>query len=405
MRQPPRGLVQALAILFLSAATAAAQPGGNTEGPGEHPSLAEAAAVTVDTAGNLTCTNVQTCLEEEADRKIEDLTSDCGIGQILQADGSGNVGCASAGGSDADTLDGIDSAGFCQTGGAGCPAGQGGDDVKVNGVEAVNPDFRNQGDITFVRCSGAIAKLPAPIGFANGGTGNTSFNDGRVLLGGATNLLEMALMAKGEIIAGDGMTAPLNLAAPTTGQVLVGDTGEATGLKWEDGVTLRAGEIAGIAAKTEPIGADLFIIEDSAASDAKKSVRMDDIDHDLLQNYVAKQHRAFSICSIVIESATTDDDIFCGRSIGAATLIALQCVATGGTTPSAQIVHVVECSSTGSSCVSSGLELTIGALLTPGVDIIPTDAAIDNDDWWGLSTISVTTPADYLHCQIGYSQP
>lgn len=51
-----------------------------------------------------------------------------------------------------------------------------------------------------------------------------------------------------------------------------------------------AGEISAIAAKASPVAADFFVIEDSAAANAKKSITMGDIDHDALTNFLAAEH-------------------------------------------------------------------------------------------------------------------
>jgi hypothetical protein len=54
--------------------------------------------------------------------------------------------------------------------------------------------------------------------------------------------------------------------------------------------SLQTGQIAGLTAKGVPVAGDFLLIEDSAASDAKKSITMGDIDHDALTNFVAEEH-------------------------------------------------------------------------------------------------------------------
>lgn len=105
---------------------------------------------------------------------------------------------------------------------------------------------------------------------------------------------------------------------------------------------------------------------------------------------------------LTVETATTADDVY-WEAEGALTLEELTCVATGSTTPSLHVVTVVECTNAGASCASSGLTITASALTTRYNDATPTDAAIDNQDFWGLETTSLTTAADLLHCTITYT--
>ncbi len=107
--------------------------------------------------------------------------------------------------------------------------------------------------------------------------------------------------------------------------------------------------------------------------------------------------------TFIIETATTADDLRVKAS-GAITLVQLDCVATGATTPSAQVMDVVECSSAAGSCASSGLTATVSALTTNVSDASPTDAAIDDGDWWGLDTTSLTTAADLIHCTVEFTR-
>ena len=107
--------------------------------------------------------------------------------------------------------------------------------------------------------------------------------------------------------------------------------------------------------------------------------------------------------TFVIETATVDDDIRV-KADGAITLTGLDCVATGLTTPSAQVMTVMECANAAASCASSGLTVTVAALTTNYNDATVTDAAIDDGDWWGLDTTSLTTAADLLHCTITFTR-
>jgi hypothetical protein len=51
-----------------------------------------------------------------------------------------------------------------------------------------------------------------------------------------------------------------------------------------------AGEINAIANKAAPVAADLLVIEDSAAANAKKNIQIGAIDHDALTNFVPAEH-------------------------------------------------------------------------------------------------------------------
>jgi hypothetical protein len=54
--------------------------------------------------------------------------------------------------------------------------------------------------------------------------------------------------------------------------------------------SMNAGEISALTEKASPVSADLLIIEDSAAGDAKKKLQFGSIDHNALTNYVANEH-------------------------------------------------------------------------------------------------------------------
>jgi len=107
--------------------------------------------------------------------------------------------------------------------------------------------------------------------------------------------------------------------------------------------------------------------------------------------------------TFVIETATTADDLRV-KATAAITLVQLDCVATGATTPSVQVMTVMECTNAAASCVSSGLTVSVSALVTNVSDSTPTDAVVDDADWWGLDTTSLTTAADLIHCTVEYTQ-
>ena len=56
----------------------------------------------------------------------------------------------------------------------------------------------------------------------------------------------------------------------------------------------EAGEFAAVVLKGTPVAADILLIEDSAAANAKKRTTIGDIDHNLLTNYVVDQHRTIN---------------------------------------------------------------------------------------------------------------
>ncbi len=105
----------------------------------------------------------------------------------------------------------------------------------------------------------------------------------------------------------------------------------------------------------------------------------------------------------VIESAIVGRE-YLVKANGGITLDELNCVATGATTPSGQVMTVVECTDSAASCIPSGLTAAVSALTTNVNDSTPTDAAIDDGDWWGLEVTSLTTAADSLHCTVFYTR-
>ena len=111
---------------------------------------------------------------------------------------------------------------------------------------------------------------------------------------------------------------------------------------------------------------------------------------------------AIEYCTVQIENATTSDDIMCGKAAGAITITDFNCVATGAVDPVALVLEVVECTSAGASCAQSGMTVTVEDLVTTYNDATATDAAIDSGDWFGISTISLTTSPLWVSCQLAY---
>jgi len=107
--------------------------------------------------------------------------------------------------------------------------------------------------------------------------------------------------------------------------------------------------------------------------------------------------------AFIFETAVTADDPLV-KATAEITLASLDCTATGGTTPSAQIVEVFECTNAGATCVGSGYTITAAALTTNYNDATGTDSTIDDGDYWGVHTVSLTTAADLLHCTVEFTQ-
>ncbi len=109
-------------------------------------------------------------------------------------------------------------------------------------------------------------------------------------------------------------------------------------------------------------------------------------------------------CSHIFTTESASDIILCGKAASALTLTGVNCTALGSTTPSSQVIEVVECNSAGASCVGSGGTITATAVDTNYADVTFSDASIDNNDWWGIELSSFTTRADYLNCNVEFSR-
>ena len=100
--------------------------------------------------------------------------------------------------------------------------------------------------------------------------------------------------------------------------------------------------------------------------------------------------------------ATAGDELLVHTNY-AITLVSLDCVVTGSTTPTVT-VNVVECTNAGATCANSGLTASPAATTTLYTDDSPTDGAIDANDWWGLDLTTLTTEGDIMHCTVEYTR-
>lgn len=72
-----------------------------------------------------------------------------------------------------------------------------------------------------------------PVEVSKGGTGQSTLTDGAILLGNGTNgIASIGPLAKGSLVAGDGVTDPQALTVGSNDEILIADSAEATGLKW-----------------------------------------------------------------------------------------------------------------------------------------------------------------------------
>lgn len=97
-----------------------------------------------------------------------------------------------------------------------------------------------------------------------------------------------------------------------------------------------------------------------------------------------------------------NDDIYVKVSDGPITPTALDCVATGATTPSAFVVTIDECTVNGATCASTGGTVTLGALTTNVQDATFTDTSIADDAYVRFDVTSLTTAPDYAHCRLEF---
>lgn len=100
-----------------------------------------------------------------------------------------------------------------------------------------------------------IRNIPFPVTVPNGGTGAQTLTgvvtgngtspmtaspvtEGAVLLGGASNAVsDTGVLAKGDLLVGDGVTAPVLLNVGADDTVLTADSSETSGLKWAAGAS------------------------------------------------------------------------------------------------------------------------------------------------------------------------
>ena len=120
------------------------------------------------------------------------------------------------------------------------------------------------------------------------------------------------LTTKGDIYAASAASTPARLGVGDNDQVLTAASGETTGMKWAAGNDADAihdnvsGEIVAVTEKTAPVGADGILIEDSAASDAKKYLK--------LSNLAAAGYGTVTTAAIEFYVTTGGDDADDGSS-------------------------------------------------------------------------------------------
>ncbi len=109
-------------------------------------------------------------------------------------------------------------------------------------------------------------------------------------------------------------------------------------------------------------------------------------------------------CQHTFTTESASDVIMCGRAEGPTTLKALNCTATGSTSPVSEFFHVVECDSAGDNCASSGGVVLMNNLESDAQDLTFSDDLIDDNDWWGIQLLSFATRADFVTCNVEFTQ-
>jgi hypothetical protein len=152
-----------------------------------------------------------------------------------------------------------------------------------------------------------------------------------------------------------------------------------------------SGEISVVTEKTTPVSADLLLIEDSAASNAKKRVQVGNLPSPTLSK------------SITVESPTATEDISIFFTNLAATITEIRAVVRGST-PSVTwtVRHGTDRSAAGSEAVTGGTTTTSQ---TTGSDVTSfNDATIVADSFVWLETTAQTGTVNELAITIIYTE-
>jgi hypothetical protein len=211
------------------------------------------------------------------------------------------------------------------------------------------------------------AEVNSTLTYDHGGTDQTSYAQGDLLYASAANTLGKLTVGTATQVLLGSATVPVYGTVPSgayTAQSIDGD----------DVATTIAGR---------------SLTMDTAATP-------DEIDADV---ELYTEEESWVIYSGV---ATAGDELLVHTN-AAITLVSLDCVVTGATTPTVT-VNIVECTNAGATCANSGLTVSPAATTTLYTDDTPTDAAIDANDWWGLDMTTLTTEGDIMHCTVEYTR-
>jgi hypothetical protein len=152
----------------------------------------------------------------------------------------------------------------------------------------------------------------------------------------------------------------------------------------------QSAEISAVTEKTSPVDADLLLIEDSAASNAKKKIQ--------IGNLPKRREK-----SITIESPTSSEDISAFFTNRAITISEIRAVVRGSS-PSVTwtVRHGTDRSAAGSEAVTGGTTTTSQ---TTGSDVASfNDATIVADSFVWIETTAQSGTVDELHITIFYDE-
>ncbi len=154
-----------------------------------------------------------------------------------------------------------------------------------------------------------------------------------------------------------------------------------------------AGEIVVVTEKTAPVGADEIIIEDSADSNAKKSLKLSNLEK-------AQTSRKFSY-SITVEDPTSSEDISIAFTNRAITITEIRAVLIGSSTPSVTWTikhHATDRNNAGNAVVTASTTTTS---VTTGDDVTAfNDATIPADSYIWLEISAQSGTVTEIHITI-----